>query len=55
MIFRKFFSVASKADAMEEWTRDLKNSFPSVRDTLVHILWAEWMGDGIPTRPSGKR
>lgn len=27
----------------EEWTRDLKNSFPSVRDTLVHILWAEWI------------
>jgi len=27
----------------EDWTRDLKNSFPSVRDTLVHILWAEWI------------
>src|SRR5713226_1496214 len=27
----------------EEWMRDLKNSFPSVRDTLVHILWAEWI------------
>jgi uncharacterized damage-inducible protein DinB len=27
----------------EEWTRDLGNSFPSVRDTLVHILWAEWI------------
>ena len=26
-----------------EWTRDLKNSFPSVRDTLVHILWGEWI------------
>jgi len=27
----------------EEWTRNLRNSFPSVRDTLVHILWAEWI------------
>ena len=27
----------------EQWTRDLKNSFPSVRNTLVHILWAEWI------------
>ncbi|MDT7603857.1 MAG: hypothetical protein QOF61_1854, partial [Acidobacteriota bacterium] len=27
----------------EELTRDLKNSFPSVRDTLVHILFAEWV------------
>jgi uncharacterized damage-inducible protein DinB len=27
----------------EDWTRDLKNSFPSVRDTLVHILWSEWI------------
>ena len=27
----------------DEFTRDLKNSFPSVRDTLVHILSAEWI------------
>ncbi len=27
----------------EEFLRDLKNSFPSVRDTLVHILSAEWI------------
>jgi uncharacterized damage-inducible protein DinB len=27
----------------EEFTRDLKNSFPSVRDTLVHLLFAEWV------------
>jgi uncharacterized damage-inducible protein DinB len=26
----------------EELTRDLKNSFGSVRDTLVHIYFAEW-------------
>ena len=25
------------------FVRDLKNSFPSVRDTLAHILWAEWV------------
>ncbi|MCI0406229.1 MAG: DinB family protein [candidate division Zixibacteria bacterium] len=27
----------------EEFTKDLKNSFPSVRDTLVHIMAAEWI------------
>jgi len=27
----------------EAFLRDLKNSFPSVRDTLAHILGAEWV------------
>ena len=27
----------------ETFMRDLKNSFPSVRDTLAHILGAEWI------------
>jgi uncharacterized damage-inducible protein DinB len=27
----------------DEFTRDLKSSFPSIRDTLVHILGAEWI------------
>ncbi len=27
----------------DEWTRDLGNSFPSVRNTLVHTMWAEWI------------
>jgi len=27
----------------EQFTKDLSNSFPSVRDTLVHILWVEWI------------
>ncbi len=27
----------------EQFTRDLGSSFPSVRDTLVHILGAEWL------------
>lgn len=27
----------------EQFTRDLKSSFPSVRDTLVHIVSAEWI------------
>jgi len=27
----------------EQFTRDLGNSFPSVRDTLVHIIGAEWI------------
>jgi uncharacterized damage-inducible protein DinB len=26
----------------EQFTRDLGNSFKSVRDTLVHIYWADW-------------
>ena len=26
----------------EQFTRDLGGSFPSVRDTLVHILGGEW-------------
>jgi uncharacterized damage-inducible protein DinB len=27
----------------EQFTRDLGSSFPSVRDTLVHIMLVEWM------------
>jgi uncharacterized damage-inducible protein DinB len=27
----------------EQFTRDLKSSFPSVRDTLAHIYGAEWV------------
>jgi uncharacterized damage-inducible protein DinB len=27
----------------EQFTKDLSNSFPSVRDTLVHMMWAEWI------------
>ena len=27
----------------EQFTRDMGSSFPSVRDTLAHILWAEWL------------
>ena len=27
----------------EQFTRDLANSFPSVRDTLVHLYGAEWI------------
>lgn len=27
----------------EEFTRDLKNSFASIRDTIVHIVGAEWV------------
>ncbi len=27
----------------EQFTRDLRSSFPSVRDTLAHILGAEWL------------
>jgi uncharacterized damage-inducible protein DinB len=27
----------------EEFTRNLGSSYPSLRDTLVHIVWAEWV------------
>ncbi len=27
----------------EQFTKDLSNSFPSIRDTLVHMMWAEWI------------
>jgi uncharacterized damage-inducible protein DinB len=27
----------------DQFTRDLVSSFHSVRDTLTHILWAEWL------------
>jgi uncharacterized damage-inducible protein DinB len=27
----------------EQFSRDLKSSFPSVRATLEHIMWAEWI------------
>lgn len=27
----------------EQFTRDLKSSFPSVRDTLAHIMGAQWV------------
>jgi uncharacterized damage-inducible protein DinB len=36
------FDAAGQLSA-DELTRDLKNSFPSVRDTLVHLLFAEWV------------
>lgn len=26
-----------------QFTRDLGSSYPSLRDTLVHIVWAEWI------------
>lgn len=37
--------VLEAADKLspEQFTKDLKNSFPSVRDTLVHIMAAEWI------------
>jgi uncharacterized damage-inducible protein DinB len=42
----------------EQFTRDLGNSFPSVRDTLVHIHFAEcawyarWQREPLPSPPS---
>jgi uncharacterized damage-inducible protein DinB len=34
---------AASALSAEEFTRDLGGSFPSVRDTLVHIIGGEWI------------
>ena len=44
----------------EQFTRDLGNSFPSVRDTLVHIHFAEfawyarWQREPLPAPPSAE-
>ncbi|MGQ0560981.1 MAG: DinB family protein [Gemmatimonadota bacterium] len=38
---RMFESTSALSD--EELARDLKNSFPSVRDTLIHIVGADWV------------
>lgn len=27
----------------EEFSRDLKNSFPSIRDTVLHVMTSEWV------------
>ena len=39
---KEMLEAASKL-SLEELSRDLHSSFPSVRDTLVHIMWAEWI------------
>ena len=36
-------TILLKYLSAEQFLRDLKNSFPSVRDTLAHILGAEWI------------
>jgi len=44
----------------EQFTRDLGNSFPSLRDTLVHLYGAEWIwcarweGDSPAAMPDSK-
>ena len=46
--------AAAESLAAEQFTRDLGSSFPSVRDTLVHILFAEciwyarWQKESMP-------
>jgi uncharacterized damage-inducible protein DinB len=35
--------AAAESLTAEQFTRDLGSSFPSVRDTLVHMLSAEWI------------
>jgi uncharacterized damage-inducible protein DinB len=29
--------------SVQDFTKDLGSSYPSVRDTLTHIVWAEWI------------
>ena len=38
---RMFEAVSSLTQ--EEFTKNLASSHPSVRDTLTHIVWAEWI------------
>ena len=38
----RIFEAVSRL-TLDEFTRDLGNSFPSVRNTLVHVVWAEWI------------
>ena len=38
----RVFDAASSLGS-EEFTKDLGSSYPSVRDTLLHIVWAEWI------------
>ena len=35
--------LAASALSAEEFVRDLGGSYPSVRDTLVHIIGGEWI------------
>ena len=35
--------AAAERLSPEAVTRDLRSSYPSVRDTLVHTLWSEWI------------
>jgi uncharacterized damage-inducible protein DinB len=36
------FDAASQLSP-EDFVKDLGSSYPSVRDTLLHIVWAEWI------------
>jgi len=38
----RFLDAAAGLDA-EQFTRVMGSSFTSVRDTLVHMVWAEWL------------
>jgi len=39
---RRVFDAVSTL-GQQEFTKDLGSSYPSVRDTLVHIVWGEWV------------
>ena len=50
---------AAAALAGNDFTRDMGNSFPSIRDTLVHVMSAEWVwlsrlrGESPSAMPAG--
>ncbi len=39
---RRMFEAVSSL-TVEEFSRNLGSSYPSARDTLLHIVWAEWI------------
>jgi len=39
---RRVFDAASSL-TREQFVATIPSSYPSVRDTLVHVLWAEWI------------
>lgn len=38
----RILDAAAQLDA-EQFTRNMGSSFASIRDTLVHMVWAEWL------------
>jgi uncharacterized damage-inducible protein DinB len=39
----RIFGVVARTTTPEQFAKDLGSSFPSLRDTLTHIVWGEWL------------